>query len=213
MATSFSQLKTDIPAWLNNSSTELAAELDKIIALAEDRLVRDLRVPAFHTVSPAAVLAAGDPLVPVPPDLVAVRFFQWTKPSGEVVLLEFKDMAFVLEYWPTPSATAAPRYYGRYDAGHFYLAPTPPAAHGYRIGYTRRLPPLSESNQTNWMTEEAANALLYACLLEAGAYAIDGQQVQTYTAFYKDAVAALNGEAKRSLRDDLRTVAVPTENA
>lgn len=213
MATSYSQLKTDIADWLNNQSSELQTSLDRIVSLGETRLARDLKVPQYDAVTPDATFAAGSPLLDLPADLTTVRFVRWRTAAGPWALLEFKDLPFLLEYWPDPAATGAPRYYGRYDDTRFLVAPTPSEAFAVQIGYTRRLPALSADAPTNWLTEAAEDALLYACLIEAAAFALDPQQVQTYKDFYAQAVGAINGTAARTLRDDVRTAPVVTANA
>jgi len=212
MATSYSQLLTDVPAALNNDSTELADALGSILERAQDRLFRDLKVSAYYAVTTGAAFTPNSPLIAVPADQTKIRYVRWRKASGVWVTLEHKELPFIFEYWDNPTTTGEPRYYGWYSNEQLYVAPTPASALTYEIGYSRRLPLLSLSNETNWLTDEAGDVLFYACMLEAGAFTIDGQQLQTYSALYKDAVAAINGEAERTLRDDLRMAMVDTAN-
>lgn len=212
MGTSYSQLRTDIPSWLNNDSPELAAERDKFIGLAELRLSRDLKVQAYDT-TVSGTFTIGEPLLDLPDDIVKIRYVRWRNGgSGPYTLLELKDLPYLFEYAPDPDDTGDPRYYAWQGITHIYLAPSPAAASSYELGYTRRLPPLSADNETNWTTENAGDALLYACLIEAAAFAIDNAQIQQFASLYKDAVSAINGEGERTLRDDLRLVLERQEN-
>jgi hypothetical protein len=213
MATSYDQLLTDIPAWMVNESGEFAEQLPRFIDLAELRLSRDLStVNAFNHVTDGLTLTAGSPYLDLPADVVTIRIIRWQDPDGRWLTVEKKDLPFIMEWWPDPAETGDPRYYAYETDSRLYLAATPADSYPVQVHYRRRLPALSESNPTNWLTENAGDALLYACLIEASAFAIDQNQAQTYAALYKDAVAAVNGEATRTLRDDLRTITQVTAN-
>jgi hypothetical protein len=64
------------------------------------------------------------------------------------------------------------------------------------------LPPLlDDTNQTNWFTEYAPNALLYATLLESAPFLKNDERIATWEGFYNRSVAALNGEDIRQISD------------
>jgi hypothetical protein len=50
------------------------------------------------------------------------------------------------------------------------IAPTPDAAYNFEILYYERIQPLDSSNQTNWFTIYAPQALLYGSLVEASMF-------------------------------------------
>ena len=60
---------------------------------------------------------------------------------------------------------------------------------------------LDDTNQTNWWTEYAPNALLYAALLEAAPFLNNTESIQTSQGFYNRAIASLNGEDLRQIVD------------
>jgi hypothetical protein len=168
MATSYDQLLTDIPAWMVNESGEFAEQLPRFIDLAELRLSRDLStVNAFNHVTDGLTLTAGSPYLDLPADVVTIRIIRWQDPDGRWLTVEKKDLPFIMEWWPDPAETGDPRYYAYETDSRLYLAATPADSYPVQVHYRRRLPALSESNPTNWLTENAGDALLYACLCRA----------------------------------------------
>jgi hypothetical protein len=64
------------------------------------------------------------------------------------------------------------------------------------------LPPLlDDSTETNWLSEFAPNALLYASLVEATPFIKDDQRVQLWQMYYDRAISALNGEDLAKILD------------
>ena len=53
---------------------------------------------------------------------------------------------------------------------------------------------MSGSNATNWLTDNAYDALLYGALIEAAIYDKNPQMMQLYEKRYQEAVAAVNKE-------------------
>lgn len=208
MATmTYSTLKTDIQSRLQDSSTELAAYLDEAIQLAELRLSRDLKVTAFDTTSTGA-FTSSNPKFSKPSDLVTTRYIRYrTTSTRPWVTLERKTLEFCFEFFPDENSTATdPKYYSEFDDSNYYVVGIPASTYGYEIGYTRRLPALSTStgSNTNWLTINAADALLYAACIECASFRQNERQIQEYAGLYSNAVQAINNEHTRTLRDDLR---------
>jgi hypothetical protein len=82
------------------------------------------------------------------------------------------------------------------------VAPTPSTAFNIEMTYSRRLAELSSSNTTNWLTENAQDLLLYGCLMEASTFTKSREDYAIYTQRYKEAVEAVNNQARRRRRDD-----------
>ena len=205
MGTTYSQLKTNIPDWMNDSSAELSAQLDKCIDLAELRLSRDLQVTAFDTKATGS-FSSGSPTISKPTTAVTIRYLRFNDGSGTRTTLERKTPEYCFQYWPTATTTTStPRFYAETTATQIYIAGTPSSALGYEIGYTRRLTALATGNPTNWLTDNAEDALLYAACLVAAIYTDDQEQIQRFADLYKMAVLAVNNEHSRTLRDDYRT--------
>ena len=169
MATTYTTLKSDIQAYTENDAQEFQDSLDRVIENAQLRISREIDLSAFRKYATASLSDSGtsnDRFLAKPTDMVIDRFMFLTV-SGEFVPLLGKTPEFMQSYWPNPNLTGVPRFYTDWDDDTFLLAPTPDSAYLATLGYTRRLPFLSASQETNWLTDNAGDCLLYACLIES----------------------------------------------
>jgi hypothetical protein len=60
---------------------------------------------------------------------------------------------------------------------------------------------LDEENQTNWLTEEALQLLLYGVLLEATPFLKNDERIQVWQQMYDRAASMLNGEDLAKILD------------
>lgn len=197
--TTYSQLRTDIAEWTNNESTELEAQLDTLIDLAERRLARDADLRLFRTYATATTTEA-DPYLYMPVDCLVVRQLRFV--NGEI--LRLRPLSFIREYWPNEVLTARPKYYAHRDDRFIVLAPTPAQALDVEASYTFRPNGLSADNPSTWLSNQAYDALLFAALIEAGSYleAITPERLALYQQRYAEALARLQAQEARTLVDD-----------
>jgi hypothetical protein len=100
---------------------------------------------------------------------LVVRSVVVTNSSGVQVSLEPRDDTFLTEYNST-SATGFPKYYATFRENAIEVAPTPDAAYVVALDYIYSPDALSTTNTTTYISLNAPELLLYACLLEAFAY-------------------------------------------
>jgi hypothetical protein len=126
--------------------------------------------------------------------------------SGDQVFLDFRDTSFMKEYWPDGSVTGIPKYYSVWDQNTFYLAPTPNASYTVELGYIYRPAQLSPATPTTWISTNAPEALLYACLIQAYSYTKGpAEMLQYFRQAYKEALQGLGIEQQgRRRRDEYR---------
>lgn len=105
-----------------------------------------------------------------------------------------------LTSYNSSNPTGAPQFYADYDYQHWFLAPVPDQSYNMEVMYYERIPPLSSSNQTNWLTQYAPNAMLFGTLLQAVMFLKDDQR-QIFQQKYSEAIAALQAEEKLRLAD------------
>jgi hypothetical protein len=130
-----------------------------------------------------------------------------TVPStGDQVFLDFRDTSFMKEYWPDGSDTGVPKYYSVWDQNTFYVAPTPNANFTVELGYIYRPAQLSSTNTTTWISLNAPEALLYACLIQAYSYTKGPPDMLSYfNQSYQQAIQGLGIEQQgRRRRDEYR---------
>ena len=98
-----------------------------------------------------------------------VRSVVATNSSSVQVSLEPRDDTFITEYNST-GATGFPKYYATFRENAIEVAPTPSSAFVVEIDYIYTPDSLSTTNTTTYISLNAPELLLYACLLEAFAY-------------------------------------------
>ena len=129
-----------------------------------------------------------------------------TSEDGDQTFLEFRDNSFLKEYWPDYTETGVPKYYGVWNEDNFYIAPTPATALVVQLGYIYRPAQLSATNTSTWVSTNAPEALLYACLIQAYSYTKGPlEMIQYFENSYKQAIQGLGIEQQgRRRRDEYR---------
>ena len=196
----YAELVQNIKDFMEDDGTEFSNEIDKIIDLAELRISRDVITPEFKRKVTSA-FSANDPFLTMPTDLVTLEHLQVINSNVRTLLL-LKSDEFITEYWPNRTSTGVPKYYTYFDTSTIYVAPTPSSNLSIELSYKRRLPALSSSNTSNWTSINAADALLYACLIEASVFNRNYNLQDRYTAMYQQAVKAINNEQSNKLSSD-----------
>ena len=98
-----------------------------------------------------------------------VRSVVVTNSSSTQVSLEPRDDTFLTEYNST-GATGFPKYYAPFRENAIEVALIPDAAYVVALDYIYTPDILSTTNTTTYISLNAPELLLYACLLEAFAY-------------------------------------------
>jgi hypothetical protein len=198
----YATLLTDIPAFLENDSTELANNLPTIITNAQDTMLRDLTIAElFGTTS--GTLTQSSISVSRPSDILMLRGMTILTASG-LVSLNYRDRGYLEQFWPQQSQTAVPIYYGVLNENTFMTAPTPNDAYFYTIQYKKRLAYLSSTNSSNYLSANCYDTLLAACLSDGARFVMDDRQaglIAVYTARYKEGIAAINAQQGTYAKD------------
>ena len=100
---------------------------------------------------------------------------------------------YLTNFWPNNTETEAPQFYADTDWEHWYLAPTPDQNYAFEVLYCERIQPLSSTNQTNWLTQNAPTAMLFGTLLQAMPF-LKNDQRQIFQQKYTEAVQSLKTE-------------------
>ena len=206
-AMTYNSLLDDLRAYLERGAT-LATDptvyemLPMLIGMAERRLARELKIQGTVNVV-TSILVVGQSVYDKPDRWrETVSMFVGTG-TGNNTRSEIYPRAYeyIRSYWPNPTTTGTPRFYADYDYSHWLIAPTPASALPMEILYYELPPLLDDTNQTNWFTEYAPNALLYATLLESAPFLKNDERIATWEGFYNRSVAALIGEDIRQISD------------
>ena len=201
----YSELVTNIRNYTNvDANVFTNSVIDTFITMAENRILRDIDLDVFKKES-TATMTTGNRFLTAPSDLLTHRYMFITV-GGNKVYLDFRDTSFMKEYAPDAAAVGVPKYYSVWDENTFSLAPTPNADYPVELGYIYRAAQLSEANPTTWISTNAPEALLYACLIQAYSYTKGPTEMLGYfDSSYKLAIQGLGIEQQgRRRRDEFR---------
>ena len=178
--------------------------INTFITMAENQILREIDLDVFK-LEVSGNLTASNKFLSAPSDILTHRYMMITV-AGDQVFLDFRDTSFMKEYWPDGAATGVPKYYSVWDQNTFYVAPTPASGYTVELGYIYRPTQLSSTNPTTWISINAPEALLYACLIQAYSYTKGPAEMLAYfRQAYKEALQGLGIEQQgRRRRDEYR---------
>jgi len=204
MTMTYTSLKTDIQTWAENTGTDFTNQLDTFIDNTQQKLSREIDPVGFNE-NVNSTMIQGDRFVNLP-TAVEPMLFNYVEivVSSNTKYLELKTLEFIKEYWPDNSLQGEPKYFTNFDDERLYVAPTPDQNYDIKIGYQGKINPLSNTNTTNWYTQNASDALLYGCLSEANLFTKNMEDYNIYKQKYVESVTAINNEARRRRRTDYK---------
>jgi hypothetical protein len=94
-----------------------------------------------------------------------------------------------------------PLYYCDYDYSNWLVAPTPASNYAFEVLYYERVQPLDSSNQTNWFTIYAPQALLYGSLMQAMPFLKNDERMPMWQQNYELIMQTLMAEDKLRIAD------------
>ena len=180
------------------------AVCNTFILMSENRILRDIDLDVFK-LEVSGTMTSGNKFLATPDDILTHRYILMTK-DNEQIFLEFRDTSYMKEYWPNGATTGVPRFYSVWDQNTFYIAPTPDSSYAVELGYIRKPESLSATNPETWVSINAPEALLYACLVQAYSYTKGPADILAYFEnSYKQAIQGLGVEQQgRRRRDEWR---------
>lgn len=200
----YDSLVENVRTYLERTDTATLEKIPLFIMLAEQQLAADIKFLGNLTVA-ASAMNANDNVLEKPA--------RWRKTvsmnitvAGERKPVLLRKYEYLREYAPDPTATGLPKYYCDYDYTHWMVAPTPDAAYNFEVLYYERVQPLDSSNQSNWFTEYAPQALLYGSLLQAMPFLKNDPRVGLWQTLYGQVVASLKNEDVTRIGDRQSTV-------
>ena len=223
---SASGLKTQIRSYTETDSNVLTdAVLENILLNAQYRIMRDVPIDADKK-QQLGNFVAGQESINAPAGCLFVRGIQVYDTNGSAITganrwLEKKDMTYLQEYQDVTGTSAAqgqPKYYAMFGgatgntdttSGRIFVAPTPNTTYRFRIHFNKMVG-LLEGDNTNYLSLNFPNGLLYCCLSEAYGFLKGPIDMLTlYENKYKQEVQKFAAEqVGRRRRDDCTDGAV-----
>jgi hypothetical protein len=203
----YSSLLEDVRRYLERGFTAesdqiVYEQLPRLVTLGERRIARELKITGFIT-AVTTPLQVGVAVYMKPDrwrDTVSMSIGTGTGNNTRKVLFS-RVYEYLRSYWPNALETDVPLFYSDYDYSHWLIAPTPSAAYNFEVLYYERIQPLDSSNQTNWFTTYAPQALLYGSLLQAMPFLKNDTRTPMWQAQYQQIMDTLVAEDKLRIAD------------
>lgn len=201
----YNSLVADIESYLERTDTATVDKIPTFIMLAEQIIASQIKFLGNLTVS-TSTMTQGDPVIAKPARWHKTVSMNITV-GGKRQPVFLRKYEYLREYWPDATQEDVPKFYCDYDYTHWLIAPTPDAAYGFEVIYYERVQPLDVSNQTNWFTQYAPQAILYGSLLQAMPFLKNDERIPMWQSIYQQAMDILTAEDKLRVADR-QTIAV-----
>lgn len=195
----YDSLVSNIQQYLERSDDATIAQIPQFVMLAEQVIASQIKFLGNLTVNTSTMVIGADTI-----DKPA----RWHKTvslnvtvAGVRTPVLLRKYEYLREYAPNPSVVGLPKFYADYDYTHWLVAPTPDLAYSYEVLYYERVQPLDSSNQTNWFTIYAPQALLYGTLLQAMPFLKNDERMAMWQQQYDLIIHTLQQEDMTRLGD------------
>ena len=195
----YDSLVENIQSYLERSDAATLEKIPLFIMLAEQVIATQIKFLGNLTVNTSAMVA-NQAIVDKPARWHKTVSMNVTV-AGERKPVLLRKYEYLREYWPDPSASGEPKFYADYDYTHWLVAPTPDAAYNFEVLYYERVQPLDSSNQTNWFTTYAPQALLYGSLLQAMPFLKNDERMAMWQQQYDLIINTLKAEDVQRIAD------------
>lgn len=187
----YDSLTETVKQYLERKDAAVVNAIPTFITLAEFEIAEQIKTLGQLQIV-ESTMTADNPVLQKPA--------RWRKTVSMNVLIGTEKRPILLRkyeylknYWPDATQTGIPLFYADTNWDHWYLAPTPGDDYTFEVLYYERIAPLSSTNQTNWLTQNAPNAMLFGTLLQAMPF-LKNDQRQIFQQKYTEAMQALKAE-------------------
>lgn len=195
----YDSLVENIQSYLERTDTATLDKIPLFIMLAEQVIASKIKFLGNLTVNTSNMVAGA---------AIIAKPARWHKTVSMNVTVAgvrqpvlLRKYEYLREYWPDATLTDVPQFYADYDYTNWLVAPTPNLAYAFEVLYYERVQPLDSSNQTNWFTIYAPQALLYGSLLQAMPFLKNDERIPLWEAQYGAIMDTLMAEDKLRIAD------------
>ena len=200
----FDSLQEDLRAYLERGTSvdqTVFDQLPSLINLAERELANRLKLLGFVRVV-TDTMGVGQSVYAKPDrwrDTISINFGVGTDQVRTPLFT--RSYEYLRRYWPDEDQTDQPKFYADYDYSNWLFAPTPDEAYPFEVNYWELPALLDATNQTNWTTDFAPNALLHGALLQATPFLKNDERIQVWQQIYEKDVAILEAQDVKRIVD------------
>lgn len=192
----YTELVAEVSSFLEN--TFATADMNTFIKQAEARVYNTVQIPVLRK-NVTGTVTASNKYLSCPTDFLSVYSIAVINPTtGEYTYLLNKDVNFIREAYPSPTATGAPRYYAIFGQTtgvpnelSLILGPTPNTTYSTELHYFY-YPESIVTAGTTWLGDNYDPVLFYGTLVEAYTFLKgEADMMKLYIAKYTEAMQQL----------------------
>jgi hypothetical protein len=195
----YDSLVENIQSYLERTDTATIEKIPLFIMLAEQVIASQIKFLGNLTVN-TSTMVKGEATIQKPARWHKTVSMNVTV-GGERQPVLLRKYEYLREYWPNPTDEGVPKFYCDYDYDHWLIAPTPDAAYNFEVLYYQRVQPLDSSNQTNWFTNYAPQALLFGSLMQAMPFLRNDERMPFFQQQYDLIMQTLMAEDRLRVAD------------
>jgi hypothetical protein len=159
-------VENDFPESVGSDSLTSAEQIATFVTQAEQRIYNSVQLLELRK-NVTGSCTTNNKYLTVPADWLATYSLAVINPtSGEYSYLLNKDVAYIREAFPSPTATSTPTHYAMFDKDSCILGPTPDQNYAVELHYFY-YPESITTATTSWLGDNFDSVLLYGALLEA----------------------------------------------
>jgi hypothetical protein len=196
----YTELTAAICDYTQNFEQDFVANIPVFVQQAEQRIFNTVQFPSIRK-NVTGTMSANNKYLSCPGDFLATYSIAVIDATGAYEYLLNKDVNFIRQAYPTPTATGIPKYYALFgpttagtvitDELSFILGPTPDTNYAVELHYYYYPESISvAADGRTWLGDNFDSVLLYGSLVEAITFMKgEADMVALYDGKYKEALA------------------------
>ena len=202
VATIKAYAENDFPDTIGTGGLTSSEQIDTFIQQAEERIFNTVQLLDLRK-NVTGNCSANNKYLTVPTDWLANFSMAVIDNDGNYEYMLNKDVSFIREAYPSPTATGKPIYYAYFDENTYILGPTPDDQYGIELHYFY-YPESIVTAGTSWLGDNFSSVLVYGALLEAATFMKSEQDVMAdYQKRYDEAMVLLKQLSEGKNREDM----------
>ena len=203
-AMTFNSLITDLQQYLERGTAvdpTVFDQLPNLINLAERQLANSLKLLGFVK-AVTDVMTVGQSVIPKPDRwraTISINFGVGTEQLRTQIFP--RSYEYCRTFAPDEAITGEPKFYADYDYFTWLIVPSAAEAYPFEVNYWEMPPLLDETNQTNWTTDFAPNAILHGALLQATPFLNNDERIPVWQGIYDRDVMILEAQDVKRIID------------
>lgn len=196
----YDNLTSTVLQYLERTDSAVVNFIPTAIMLAEFEIAENIKTLGQMLVA-NGTMNINNPVIAKPARWRKTVSMTLTTTTGQKQPILLRKLEYLNNYAPDVTATGTPLYYADYDAEHWFVAPTPSSSFAFETLCYTRLQPLASDNQTNWLTQNAPNAMLYGTLKQTAPFLKDDARLALWSGLFDAAISALKAEDQLRIGD------------